>query len=679
MFKRISRRFAAGLMASAVVLSNIIMPVQQAFADGTATSTPAPADGIYCNDSTLQNIEGDGKSKAATETVWLKDYQTGYKDDERGIRWFYMSQTGRITNTSNYVISDIATLIGQAGTNDYTDSVYHGMTWNNTLGAYVITGAATSLKNPLEGNEGYTMYYVTADGSPTARANISNYPEFRNPFPSKWISPSIPVAATDSIPALIPAKTSLAPGESTTFVYATKSEVRENIQGANRNIASAQAHGIIHCNAPAIDSINPSFSANKVDCDTISIKAAELGTYYQGVVRIFDENGNNVKEVLASHNNVHANDANIDQTVDLPTGHTYTLQLDLFDETTNKSYTKATTTIDMTAGCPTYTPTWLNCHAFELAWKNMAAGSTIRIIWKDANGKWLGYTDQTARSKTWGKYDMPLNTASVEYIVTDSTGAVVTDQTVQNTTPCSSKADWTSCDSFAVNTSNLPAGDKVQINWEENGQAQSTTISANTTNTTGWWSGTGRQTVKEFSYKIIDASGRVLYTSNKIVKTTKCTVTPVAPIVNKDCTVSVPENVDGITYKKVYLDTNGNIVNQSSITATASGVLATANDGYVLDVDGKLVDSHVFILDFSDAQCGSGYVDPTTPSKPTTPVVTLPIFSGEQPKVTTTATALPVPAELPETGTSWNGLVVALVAALSTYGAVFFAQGKREY
>ncbi|NCU38260.1 hypothetical protein EOL96_04370 [Candidatus Saccharibacteria bacterium] len=51
----------------------------------------------------------------------------------------------------------------------------------------------------------------------------------------------------------------------------------------------------------------------------------------------------------------------------------------------------------------------------------------------------------------------------------------------------------------------------------------------------------------------------------------------------------------------------------------------------------------------------------------------------ETPAPVTPVTPLPTPAELPRTGTPANGLLIALSAAIATYGAVYFAQPKRRY
>lgn len=67
---------------------------------------------------------------------------------------------------------------------------------------------------------------------------------------------------------------------------------------------------------------------------------------------------------------------------------------------------------------------------------------------------------------------------------------------------------------------------------------------------------------------------------------------------------------------------------------------------------------------------GGGGSTPVTPVTPTTPV-----NNGVLPATT----PLPSPIELPHTGASDNGIVIALVAALATYGAVYFAQPKRHY
>jgi hypothetical protein len=143
--------------------------------------------------------------------------------------------------------------------------------------------------------------------------------------------------------------------------------------------------------------------------------------------------------------------------------------------------------------------------------------------------------------------------------------------------------------------------------------------------------------------------------------------TPVKPQVT-DCKAILPITL-GITYKQVYLDANGKIVdpNQAGIVATQQGVVATANAGYVLapsNDGGKYLDngSYLYILDFTGMNCGKGDVTPPTVTPP----------------VTTVSTTLPTPAELPHTGSSLSGLLVTLLATLSTYGVVYFLQPKRR-
>ena len=63
---------------------------------------------------------------------------------------------------------------------------------------------------------------------------------------------------------------------------------------------------------------------------------------------------------------------------------------------------------------------------------------------------------------------------------------------------------------------------------------------------------------------------------------------------------------------------------------------------------------------------------PTTPTLPTTPVI-------ETPAQTTPGKGAVLPAELPKTGASFNYLSLAILASVLTYGAVYFAQGKRQY
>ena len=144
-----------------------------------------------------------------------------------------------------------------------------------------------------------------------------------------------------------------------------------------------------------------------------------------------------------------------------------------------------------------------------------------------------------------------------------------------------------------------------------------------------------------------------------------CPPTPVTPVKPQivDCKAVLPITA-GITYKEVYLDANGNIIDpsQAGIVATQHGVLATANAGYVLSTSNRDDGSYLYTLDFTGMNCGKGDVTPPTVTPP----------------ATTTSATLPTPAELPHTGSSLSGLLVTLLATLSTYGVVYFLQPKRR-
>ena len=141
-----------------------------------------------------------------------------------------------------------------------------------------------------------------------------------------------------------------------------------------------------------------------------------------------------------------------------------------------------------------------------------------------------------------------------------------------------------------------------------------------------------------------------------------CVATPVQPQIT-DCKAALPITL-GITYKEVYLDANGNIVtpNQSGVVTTHRGVLATANAGYVLSMSNRDDGSYLYPLDFTGMNCGKGEVTPPTVTPP----------------AKTASATLPTPAELPHTGSSLGGLLVTLLATLSTYGVVYFLQPKRR-
>lgn len=92
----------------------------------------------------------------------------------------------------------------------------------------------------------------------------------------------------------------------------------------------------------------------------------------------------------------------------------------------------------------------------------------------------------------------------------------------------------------------------------------------------------------------------------------------------------------------------------------------------VQDVTFDCVTIHV-----SDPGQGGGTPTPETPVTPVTPATPA---TPVTPAATKAATPLVMPTELPETGaTGFKGTLIALIATLATYGAVYFAQGKRRY
>ncbi len=149
-------------------------------------------------------------------------------------------------------------------------------------------------------------------------------------------------------------------------------------------------------------------------------------------------------------------------------------------------------------------------------------------------------------------------------------------------------------------------------------------------------------------------------------------VEPVAPVINADCTITIAVT-EGITYKKVFLDKDGNIVediNDGSVVREA--VIATADEGYVLVVDGEQVDVAVMVIDYTGLECGRGGAPGNDGDNDTTPLATQPTTP------TNSLVAATVPLELPETGANpFVGIVIALVAAATTYGAAYFAQPRR--
>lgn len=110
----------------------------------------------------------------------------------------------------------------------------------------------------------------------------------------------------------------------------------------------------------------------------------------------------------------------------------------------------------------------------------------------------------------------------------------------------------------------------------------------------------------------------------------------------------------------------------------ASGVAFTIGKQGTYTVNGYFYDIPVYTSTYTYpvlANCNPGQGN-TGGETPVTPITSsTPVDNGVLPVVT----PLPSPIELPRTGSSTNGFVIALIAALATYGAVYFAQPKRFY
>ena len=116
MFKCISRRVSAVLMASAIVLAQVVMPVRQAFADTTpgalaASNQPCSSD--------LRTVYSDTNYQpdAAYVTNATSSYSNkDFTDSTTGIAWRQHNTALTITNTSPYVLTDLqAAVYADAG------------------------------------------------------------------------------------------------------------------------------------------------------------------------------------------------------------------------------------------------------------------------------------------------------------------------------------------------------------------------------------------------------------------------------------------------------------------------------------------------------------------------------------------------------------------------------------
>ena len=86
--------------------------------------------------------------------------------------------------------------------------------------------------------------------------------------------------------------------------------------------------------------------------------------------------------------------------------------------------------------------------------------------------------------------------------------------------------------------------------------------------------------------------------------------------------------------------------------------------------DGTVVAQTAHNLKALSCTPGKGGIDPAAPTAPAV-------------NAASASTILPAPSQLPQAGpsdsTGWSGLLIAVVAAIATYGAVYFAQPKRQY
>lgn len=150
-----------------------------------------------------------------------------------------------------------------------------------------------------------------------------------------------------------------------------------------------------------------------------------------------------------------------------------------------------------------------------------------------------------------------------------------------------------------------------------------------------------------------------------------------APYISKP--VYLVDQTTGLVVATTTSDENGDYIFTNVPEGTYTVYIIPTTNSEIPTTPKKISDitvgrgQDVTDVDFGLFKPGKG--DVSTPT-PITPAPT----SADTSTIakTTTASALPIPTQLPETGASWDGLVISLVAALSTYGIVYFAQGKRR-
>lgn len=651
MFKSMSRRATAGLMAIAVISAQIIMPVQEALATskGTVSGNRTSGCGVNWYGKSIMDVDG-APDVPANLMVDMNgnpvDYSNGGYAYEvspaidgapgRFEIQHWMTETSMnwriFVGTNNNINNALVSLNLPAGyTYTVSDASAWGLRYNSAIGSPWINQHTFSDRSPADG---ILLGNMTANSETVI-----------------MITAAIPT--TDYHNTFV--------GEAT---------LTGNYNGYNQGNAQGEATNCVQVTQPTVD-----FS--KIDCNTVSLAAwMDNNGFFEATYRIINEK----KEIVKTDT---FRQSLSQSSFDLPVGHTYTAEVGyLFNGTW---YPKATSAaVNLTEACPITTPTppAPSVGPCQLG----LAGQTIRKqISGDVNVRTKIGTGGETNADSWastyrlyGATDSALK--NVTFTATAMEGMVFkpgtfgTVHTGDNNPATDSGAlgqldnngyDGTasgigipqiSADgkTITLTIANMPAKTPFAFNVDVIPDPSGATMVINETligdyqECTGSISGTVYWD-RDMSKDITGVDGPY---ANKTVTLIDQTTGAVVATTTSDAFGGYTfENVMPGNYKVAIALAPG----ETNTTPLVIGDITVNRGDDVTDIDFGL---------FMPGRGSAGHTDTPTYN------AVLPVVAKKT-----------LPAELPHTGPRENIalLIIGGVMAALTYGAVYFAQGKRQY
>lgn len=254
------RLLARRLLAAAATLGLATIGLVAAPATSHAATAP-----LACNDAKYQNLLAVG---AATEK-WVGTTPTIVTVS--GVSYSSATYTITLTSASSSVITDVRLVYAFNVLASGKDSLPGNPSpWSEADGAFILNPAGADVVNAADPVAGSSTIVVKADGSAADRAAVSTY---SGAVPltytdANYTSPAT-VKATDTVPYLAAANTTLLP--STTM--SITSQIRQEVATASSAYAvDVQPFyvGIIHC-APTVPAAPTPVAVCGVDNDTVTL------------------------------------------------------------------------------------------------------------------------------------------------------------------------------------------------------------------------------------------------------------------------------------------------------------------------------------------------------------------------------------------------------------------------